>query len=264
MKKVLIVEASAREGFSSAVAQQMQDEIGKSAEVELVRLRDYDIVRCKGCCACLAVGSASCPLKDDDVRTILDKLEEANGVVFVVPNYSLAVPGILKDVFDRLAFVFHRPRLFGKVCMPVVVQGVYGGNKVAKYINEVLGFWGMNEVKGVVLSGGVFTNQEAQQNVAAKNNPVIKKATARFLQALANDRPLSPSLFKLMIFRMTRSGMKYFPEALAPDKKYYEDQGWLAADYYYPVLINPLKRLAGNLADLMMRRMAMKQSRIEE
>jgi multimeric flavodoxin WrbA len=260
MKKVLIIEASAREGFSSAVAQQMKEAIGTHADVELIRLREYDIARCKGCCACLTVGSASCPLKEDDVRTILDKLEQANGVVFVVPNYSLAVPGILKDVFDRLAFVFHRPRLFGRVCMPVVVQGVYGGNKVAKYINEVLGFWGMNEVKGAVISGGVFPDPEAKQSAAVKNNPAIAKASVRFMQALANDRPVSPSLFKLVIFRMTRSGMKYFAEALPPDKQYYQDRGWLTADYYYPVPINPIKKIVGRLSDQMMKNMAKKQN----
>lgn len=256
MKKVLIIEASSRNGFSSQVAKQIQTEMSKRAIVEVVELRNHEISRCKGCCVCLSVGSSSCPLRHDDVKLILEKIEESDGVIFVTPNYSLSVPGILKDLFDRLAFVFHRPRLFGKACLPVVVQGVYGGNKVAKYINEAMGFWGMKEVKGVVLSGGIYPKQGLKNDITEKNSKAIMKALEKFSKALDNEKPVKPTLFKLMIFRMTRSSMKYFDEALEPDKKYFEAKGWLDSDYYYDVEINPIKKIIGNFFDIMVRRMA--------
>ncbi len=245
MKKILIIEASGRKGFSSSVTDRIQGSIQEHAQVDRVILRDLTIRRCLGCCACFSMGDDRCPLKDDDVLDILKKLEESDGVIFVVPNYSLSVPGILKDVLDRLAFVFHRPRLFGRVCMPVIVQGVYGGNKVAKYINEVMGFWGMNEIKGVVLSGGIDPRQGWAEEIQAKNAQTMDKAVQRFLAALDRKEMVVPSLFKLMIFRMTRSSMSYFPEALDPDKAYYETHGWLTSDYYYPVRLNPFKRALG-------------------
>ncbi|MBV1757941.1 MAG: NAD(P)H-dependent oxidoreductase [Dethiosulfatibacter sp.] len=259
MKKVLIIEASSRKGFSSEVARQIKDEMSKRAMVEVVELRNHEITRCKGCCACLSVGSSSCPLKDDDVKNILGKIEHSDGVIFVTPNYSLSVPGILKDLFDRLAFVFHRPRLFGKACLPVVVQGVYGGNKVAKYINEAMGFWGMQEVKGVVVSGGIYPKQGLKNDIMEKKSKAIIKALERFSKELENEKPVKPTLFKLMIFRMTRSSMKYFDEALEPDKRYFETKGWLDSDYYYEVEINPIKKLIGKFFDMMVRRMARKQ-----
>lgn len=55
---------------------------------------------------------------------------------------------------------------------------------------------------------------------------------------------------------MTRSSMKYFDEALEPDKKYFEVKGWLESDYYYDVDINPIKRMVGKFFDIMVRRMA--------
>jgi multimeric flavodoxin WrbA len=258
MKKVLIIEASSRKGFSHEVAVQIQDEMSKKASVELIELRDYDITRCKGCCACFSVGSSSCPLKDDDVKIILGKMEWSDGVIFVVPNYSLSVPGILKDLFDRLAYVFHRPRLFGRVCLPVIVQGVYGGKKVAKYINEAMGFWGMKEVKGVVASGGIYPKVGLKDEIKVKNSKAIMRALEQFTKALNNEKPVQPSLFKFMIFRMTRSSMKYFDEALEPDRRYYEAKGWLDSDYYYDLEINPFKKIVGKFFDMMVKRMAIK------
>ena len=256
MKKVLIIEASSRKGFSSEIAMQIKEEMSQKAEMEVIHLRDYHIARCKGCCACLSLGSAACPLREDDVKLILEKMVHSDGVIFVTPNYSLSVPGILKDLFDRLAFVFHRPRLFGKACLPVVVQGVYGGNKVAKYINEAMGFWGMNSVKGAILSGGIYPQRGLKNDIREKNNRALLKALDKFSDRLHDDKPAQPTFFKMMIFRMTRSSMKYFDEALEPDKKYFEVKGWLESDYYYDVDINPIKRMVGKFFDIMVRRMA--------
>jgi multimeric flavodoxin WrbA len=258
VKEILIIEASPRSGFSTMAANQVATNLEKEFSVEVLALRDLNILPCKGCCACLFSGSAYCPHKNDDVKQVLHKIENADGVIIVVPNYSLQVTALLKQLFDRLAFVFHRPRLFGKTCLPIVVQGVYGGGKVSKYINEVFSFWGMKTVKGAVISGAVFVNRPQSPDVILKNQVAIDKAIARFLKELNNAKPKKPSLFQLMIFRSTRSSMKYFDEVLAPDKKYYESKGWYSSNYYYPVKLNLIDKFFGNLIDIMIRRMAKK------
>ncbi len=259
MKKVLIIDASYRNGFTNEAAEQISKLISETTAVDLVALSKYDINRCKGCCNCLAIGSSSCPLKEDDVKIIAEKLEQSDGVIFVVPNYSLSVPGILKDLFDRLAFIFHRPRLFGRICLPIIVQGVYGGKNVAKYINEVMEFWGMNVVKGTVLTGGIYPKKGLSKKIEEKNNLLTKDAAERFLKALQHDQPRSPSLFRLMIFRITRTSMQYFDEVLESDKKYFEKNGWFNSDYYYDVKLNPFKKVVGKYFDNMMKNMAKKE-----
>ena len=258
MKKVLIIDASCRNGLTAEAAMQINNLISEITTVDLVKLRKYDIMRCKGCCNCLSIGSSSCPLKDDDVKIIAEKLEQADGVIFVVPNYSLSVPGILKDLFDRLAYIFHRPRLFGRICLPIIVQGVYGGKNVAKYINEVMEFWGMNVVKGAVLTGGIYPKKALSNNVIEKNNLLTKKAVESFLKVLHHDKARSPSLFRLMIFRITRTSMKYFDEVLEPDKKYFETNGWFYSDYYYEVKLNPFKKVIGKYFDNMIKKWLIK------
>lgn len=258
MKQVLIIEASPRKGFSELVVREVASKLEKEVNVETVALRDVNILPCKGCCVCLSRGSNYCPQKDDDTKLILSKMENADGVIVITPNHSLQVTTILKNLFDRLAFVFHRPRLFGKTILPIVVQGVYGGGKIARYINEVFDFWGMKKVEGIVISGGVYVNKEQPEEVIRKNKQALEKGVDRFLKKLYDQRPKKPSFFQMMIFRATRSSMKYFDEALEPDKKYYENKGWITSDYYYPVRIGVLKRLVGNLIDFMIKKMAMK------
>lgn len=262
MKQVLIIEASPRNGYSTVVAKQVASIIDKEnndeVNVELVTLRDLNILPCKGCCVCLSSGSKYCPQKDDDTKLLLKKMEKANGVIMVSPNHSLQVTSILKNLFDRFAFIFHRPRLFGKTILPIIFQGVYGGGKVNKYINEVFGFWGMKKVKGAVVSGGVFVNKEQSSEIKSKNILVLEKGVSRFLKEMNDDRPKKPSLFQVMIFRSTRSSMKYFKEALEPDKKYYENNGWITSDYYYPVSIGFINRLFGASIDTMIKKMAKK------
>jgi hypothetical protein len=189
---------------------------------------------------------------------------ESDGIVIVTPNYSLQVPGILKDMLDRLAFVFHRPRLFGKVFMPVVVQGVYGGGKILKYLNEVMEFWGVRTQPGIVLTGAVYPNSKKDPAAAAKDDAKLSKATDGFMEEMIHGKPKSPSLFRLFIYRMTRSSMKYFEEALPPDREYYEKMGWFIAPYYYPVRLNPFKAAVGALGDSMIRGMAKKEAAKKE
>lgn len=255
MKEILVLEASPRKGYSTRAAGQLAERLGRDHHVDLVALRDLNILPCKGCGVCLSRGSSYCPNRSDDTVGVLQKMEQADGVVIVVPNYSLQVTAQLKQLFDRLAYVFHRPRLFGKIFMPMVVQGVYGGGRVCKYMNEVMEFWGMTTVKGGVLAGAVHVNRPQSEEVTVKNQKVLDKAADKFLRELSNEAPRQPSLFRMMIFRSTRSGMKYSPEALPADKAYFEEKGWLSSDYYYPVRIGIFKRGVGNLVDVMMKRM---------
>ena len=44
------------------------------------------------------------------------------------------------------------------------------------------------------------------------------------------------------------------------DYRYYKDNGWFDADYYYPVRLGPLKKLLGRLFDVIGARMATKRA----
>ncbi len=74
-------------------------------EVELVRLSEYKLGVCKGCCLCFNRGEEFCPLKDD--RDILmARIAESDGVVFASPNYSWHMSGLMKIFLGRFGLPF--------------------------------------------------------------------------------------------------------------------------------------------------------------
>ena len=103
-------------------------------EYEIVPLSDYDLKTCKGCMLCLNKGEELCPLKDDRDK-LIEKMNNSDGIIFSSPNYSFNVSGLMKIFLDRLGFIFHRPRFFGKAFTSIVVQGFYRGNKIIDYFN---------------------------------------------------------------------------------------------------------------------------------
>ncbi len=136
MKRITAFVGSARKKHTHNAAKQFMRNLQSLGDVEyeIVVLSDYRIGTCRGCKLCLNKGEEFCPLKDDrDV--LIEKMQSSDGVVFASPNYSFQVSAFMKIFLDRLGFVFHRPRFFGKTFTDIVVQGVYGGRKTVKYLD---------------------------------------------------------------------------------------------------------------------------------
>lgn len=261
MKKIVIIDGSMRNGYTAKAKHEASLLLGDGYEFSYIDISDEDIKTCKGCCACLSRGEQYCPLSSDGVNTILEKMRGSDGMILFVPNYSLQVPGKVKTLFDRLAFIFHRPEFFGKVFLPVVIQGVLGGKDITKYTGKVMRFFGTYSLKGAVLSGGIYTRQIEDKFYTEKNIRRLKKALSDFKSELVKTKPRKPTLMQLIIFRATRSGMKYFDEALEPDRNYYFDNGWMTSAYYYPVRIGIIKSIIGHIIDQQMKAMAKKSKK---
>ncbi|MDP4089439.1 MAG: flavodoxin family protein [Bacillota bacterium] len=260
MKNILIIDAGLKPAWTKKTADSLAEELGKTGgyAIERINLRDEQIHPCQGCALCLSHGEEKCRNHSDSAEKILEKMIWADGIITVTPNYSLNIPWNLKNLYDRLAFVFHRPRLFHKASMAVVVQGVYGGKKILKYIDDLMSFWGCYTVKGSVVTGGVFPSTKLGEAVLNKNDRALKESVQRLVKALSKVKPKRPSLFRLAIFRMTRSSMKYSSEVLPADKAYYFDKGWEDTKYYYSVKLGPIHSLFGTMMDRMIKNMITK------
>jgi NAD(P)H-dependent FMN reductase len=195
-------------------------------------------------------GEEGCPLKDDrDV--LIEKMIASDAVIFATPNYSFQVSGIMKVFLDRLGFVFHRPNFHGRTFTSIVAQGIYGGDKVVKYLDFVGGALGFN-----VANGSCVTSLEPMtENARRKMAEALAKHAKRFHKQLSKPALPTPSVFQLMAFRMARTSMK---QTLGDDNRdytYYRDHGWFESDYYYPAKLGPIKRAAGSTFDLLAARM---------
>lgn len=71
------------------------------AETEVIYLKDKKINHCRGCFTCWTKTPGVCVHKDD-VPGILEKLREAEVVVYATPLYVFTVSGLMKDFMDRV------------------------------------------------------------------------------------------------------------------------------------------------------------------
>lgn len=246
MKKVTGFVGSARRRHTHHAVDQLFASLQSFGDVEceVVALHDYQVQTCRGCCTCFLNGESYCPLKDDR-DALIEKMTTSDGVVFASPTYSFQVSAIMKAFLDRLGFMFHRPRFFGKAYTSIVVQGVYGGPQVVKYLDFVGGGLGFNVVKGSCL----LTVEPIAEKTQRRNDGILAAQARRFHDRLAQPCYPVPSLFRLMGFRMARTSIRLMLDETKRDYTYYRDKGWFESAYYYPARLSVFKTAAGSLFD---------------
>jgi len=246
VKRVTAFVGSARRKSTYSAIRQFLDNLHSLGDIEheIVVLSNHQVGTCRGCQLCFEKGEEFCPLKDDR-DMLIEKIMASDGVVLASPNYSFQVSAIMKIFLDRLGFVFHRPRFFGKTFTSIVAQGIYGGNKIVKYLDFVGKGLGFNTVKGSCVTALDPITEEAQRKI----DRVLAAHSKRFHDRLMRPPYPIPTLLKLMVFRTARTTIRLMLNETARDYRYYRDKGWFESDYYYPVRLNPLKRVTGALFD---------------
>jgi multimeric flavodoxin WrbA len=247
VKKVTVLLGSPHKGGATfKAARKFLEDLESFGGVrgEIVNLRDYHIGVCLGCKACFDRGEDHCPLKDDrDV--LIRKMMDSDAVVFASPNYSWNVSGIMKVFLDRLGFAFHRPCFHGKAATSIVVQGMFRGRKIRKYLEFAAGGLGFQVVKGSVSRTLEPMTEKAQR----KMDKALAEQSGRFHRRLLRPVYPAPSLFELMMFRMARTGIRTSAPKEKRDYAYYRDQGWFESDFYYPTHLGPFKKAFGAIFD---------------
>ncbi len=248
MKKIVALVGSRHKKNTQDVITQFTAKLVALGNVdcEIVNLGDFNLGVCRGCAVCFEKGEEFCPLKDDR-DLLLEKITNADGVIFGTPNYSFQVSGLLKIFLDRFGFMFHRPRYFGKTFTNIVVQGIGGGNEINKYLNFVGSNLGFNVVKGATITYLNPRTEKDQRNM----DKVLGRLSKKYHHQLFEPSFPVPTLFKLMLFRMGRTMVKQFLDDKSRDYKYYTANNWLNSDYYYPTQLGIGKKSAGKLFDRM-------------
>lgn len=254
MPLVTAFVGSARKyGVTYQATRQLLDDLQSFGDVttELVFLGEYDIGLCRGCKACFTRGEAYCPLHDDRDE-LLAKMERSDGVVLASPVYSFQVSALMKALLDRLGFAIHRPRFHGRAYTSIVVEGLYGGREVVKYLGLVGGALGFNVVQGsrIVCRKNPDTAREPMlQEERRKMEEKLVEQGRRFHERLTGPRFPAPTLLQLFAFRMARTSIELEQASGRPDPAYYRDHGWFESSYYYPTELGLMKRAAGAAID---------------
>ncbi len=142
------------------------------AETEMIDLCDLRVTPCTACEACSLNGTC---VNDDDVPLLVDRMKEADGIIFASPVYIDNVSGQMKVFFDRLADAIHYQLLAGKFGCSVATTHTSGGDEVVVYQNHVLNYLGVIAVGGLgVATGG---DMEAVDGADASARALGKKLT---------------------------------------------------------------------------------------
>jgi multimeric flavodoxin WrbA len=256
-KKVTAIVGSPRKGDTYRVVKVVEERLAERGAVDFdyVLLKDYRLEPCGGCGVCMTKGEQYCP-KKDDVAEIFRRMTASDGVIMATPVYSLHVTSLLKNLFDRLAYVFHRPCFFHKAFMSIAAQGIYGADAVLKYIDTVARLWGFKTCRGV----GVTTmSLEPGGVMPARVIDSLDEAAGRFHRLLNDPRDPVPSFKDVAMFRGVRSWKPALAELFPPDYEYFKERGWLESDYFYEVRLDPLKRAFGAFVDWQAGRMSRRQ-----
>jgi multimeric flavodoxin WrbA len=121
------------------------------AETEMIDLCDLRVTPCTACEGCSFNGIC---VFEDDVPLIIERMKEADGIVFASPVYIDNVSGQMKVFFDRLADIIHYQVLAGKSGCSVATTHTSGGDEVVAYQNHVLNYLAVISVGGLSVATG--------------------------------------------------------------------------------------------------------------
>ena len=118
--KIIGIVCSPRVGGNTEILVKEALEAAREAggETELVLVAGKNITPCDGCGACEKDGVC---MIEDDMQTIYQQLELADGVIFGTPVYFVNVSAQAKAIIDRTYAFLRTGKLKGKVAAPIVV-----------------------------------------------------------------------------------------------------------------------------------------------
>lgn len=106
--KVIGLNGSPRKNWNSAqmLEHALKGAAAAGAETELIHLINLNATGCRSCFACKRIGGKSfgrCAVRDD-LTDILNRILEADAVIISAPVYFGDVPGMVRNLFERLWF----------------------------------------------------------------------------------------------------------------------------------------------------------------
>ncbi len=190
MKKVLGIIGSPRKlGNCEIMAKEISNQLSIPHELNLLRLRDFKILPCRGCYQCLFT-KEHCVL-DDDLDIVLKAMLEADALIVSAPTYFLGINASLKTLLDRgLSFYAHIEKLWDKPAVGVAIAGIKGKEgysrlAIQNFIKLIFADDKDSRVVYGALPGEVFLNEENKRTAG-------ELASALFKPAAENKGPCCP------------------------------------------------------------------------
>lgn len=221
--KIVLIHGQAHKGSSYHIGRMIADKLGSDGIVaEFFLPKDLEHF-CLGCYRCTEDETA-CPYYAEK-RRIMDKVEEADLLIFTTPTYCLRASAPIK-AFIELNFTYwmpHTPRkaMFGKKALVVSTAAGTGMKSAIKDISTALLYWGVPCVK----TYGAALQAASWAEVSDKKKKKLERDTEKLAKSIASAN-VRVGIKTKALFNIMRMMIKTYDDTSA-EKKYWKDNGWL-------------------------------------
>lgn len=238
MKKCLVLHGSPRRGNTYKATMQAVERLAKRGwEFEQIHIRDLKLPPCIGCFNCILRDEALCPHREI-MGKIIDLMHQCDALIVGAPIYIMHVNAETKNLFDHLAYVFHRPRFFGKQAMVITTTAAAAAKRGTKFLKETLYQLGYNHAYELPIACW-----DAELKLTDKLKARIARISDRFAHDVESGRQYKPSWFHMTYHTAFRAAALAGTRERSTDHLYWKEQGLL--DRVYPLPTGLVKGLAG-------------------
>lgn len=249
--KVAVVMGSPRKGDSFNLCNEIEKELklkDENIEFDYFFLNQYNIKECRGCSLCFQKSEKFCPLKDDDLNEVKEKLLNSDAVIFSSPVYAYGVTSTMKKFIDRMSYLFHRQEMIGIPAVIVVTTDGGGSSTVYKYLKMTLSGWGMDVVDNIqMISSMYFKDRKCvssfgfDEKYYVKKHKEVKYTCDKLYKRMNIQSEKVPTFYDIFMFNCLRS--KTFTSKA--DRRYWSEKGWLSSNYFYSTNLGIFKKIFG-------------------
>jgi multimeric flavodoxin WrbA len=230
MKQITVILGSPRSKGNTYQAVRLLEERmcqNDGIEFKYISLGKLNLEYCRGCLLCMKRGESFCPCRDDSL-TLRDEMLDADGIVFAAPVYVHTVPALMKNFYDRFAYMCHQPHFRDKAALLLVTTELSGVDETLELMNFAATTWGFHvaDCLGIVQSG---FREDGPYRVEIKERLLL--AADRFHKALTTPRPQA-SFKELALFNLLKTKINLHREAFPHDYRYWQEQGWLTSSFF--------------------------------
>lgn len=200
--RYLVINGSPHKGNTWKLALHSMETILRQdadAEFDIIHLMEAGLPFCTGCSVCFRKGHEKC-LHSAGVCGIIEKIEASDGVIVLSSTFNRRETALLKNLFDHLAFLLHRPRFFHSKALVLSTTGGVGAKETTKSIASFLAGIGFNRCYSFGVSAYSWNDYRLTEKTARN----LEKTVFNFQKDVASKKLHSPSALLLIPYNLFR------------------------------------------------------------
>lgn len=200
--KITIINGSPHKGNTWKLVEEAKEQLRlmeKSVEFHEIHLMKEKLPFCLGCSNCFRIGYEKCP-HYGQMHDMMEKIEQADGVIIASTTFNMSETGLLKNFFDHLCFMLHRPHFFQSKALVITTTGGVGAKKAAKGICSMLKGIGFNRCYRFSTASYSWNDYHPNE----KTKKALNKKTKKFYKDVKAGVLHAPSFSVLIPYNLFR------------------------------------------------------------